>query len=472
MAQFIRAFRAAPLGRKRASRARAVLREIYAADLLSQVSELGAQVFGFKDLPPDLRENWRHWTPEPVVVEEDECPRRAGSSSTTTGSACLVPAAHGHLYLEEALQHLRVVRGDEVSAYSEPSVLAFLRQTKASLEAAEHYTRKAKRLPRKSGESHDFFFISYVWEPPSRSDPRRAMRYGERPHRPPEAQGAGHKIRGKLVDESNGNGTGCKDHSDPDWQAREWYAQAQAKSIYLEFRGQRETHPKEVSFWIERASLPQSGDLFELARKHSFFLLEYILLSKALIAVVSSHYFSRGWCLFEFATKLAFAPTDDPGALGVAWKAFASFGTRKDGFPPSFYATVIQDIAIEKAEFSLEQDRAVLLRHIDWLFTSRPAFDRFARFAALLRLGRSCYTREDRIPFVTVAQQQGFHELAAALDVDAEFDLKRGSSAVCAFDVAMVPVFAAERQRGVRLDVVTKVLEAVKVVQNSIETEQ
>jgi len=62
-------------------------------------------------------------------------------------------------------------------------------------------------------------------------------------------------------------------------------------------------------------------------------LLEYILLSKAIIAVASPHYFSRGWCLFEFACKLA--TSTDFSALGVAWKAFVNFGSRKDGFDAS-----------------------------------------------------------------------------------------------------------------------------------------
>ena len=64
-------------------------------------------------------------------------------------------------------------------------------------------------------------------------------------------------------------------------------------------------------------------------------MLEYILLSKAIIAVASPHYFSRGWCLFEFACKLA--TSTDFSALGVAWKAFVNFGSRKDGFDASLY---------------------------------------------------------------------------------------------------------------------------------------
>lgn len=43
-----------------------------------------------------------------------------------------------------------------------------------------------------------------------------------------------------------------------------------------------------------------------------------------------------GWCLFEFASKLA--ADEDPAALGVAWKAFVRFGTRKDGFDVALYA--------------------------------------------------------------------------------------------------------------------------------------
>ena len=105
---------------------------------------------------------------------------------------------------------------------------------------------------------------------------------------------------------------------------------ADAPTRYLECRGQRELHPRDLLFWIERASLPQCGDIFELAKGKSFFLLEYILMARAMIAVASPHYFSRGWCLFEFASKLATAPDTNPAALGIAWKAFVSFGSRLD----------------------------------------------------------------------------------------------------------------------------------------------
>eukprot|EP00434_Breviolum_minutum_P009818 symbB.v1.2.008647.t2/scaffold540.1/size189765/12 len=51
MAQFLRAFRRAPLSKDRAvARARAVLRKVEAAGLLGEVSEIGMEVFGFHDL--------------------------------------------------------------------------------------------------------------------------------------------------------------------------------------------------------------------------------------------------------------------------------------------------------------------------------------------------------------------------------------------------------------------------------------
>jgi len=230
--------------------------------------------------------------------------------------------------------------------------------------------------------------------------------------------------------------------------------QAQAKSLYLECRGQRELHPRDLRFWIERASLPQSGPIFELARSQSFFLLEYILLAKAMIAVASPHYFSRGWCLFEFASKLATAQDSDPAALGIAWKAFVSFGSRKDGFPVSLYADVIRLISIETAEFSAATDRDILLSHVDKLFVSREAFDRFAKFVALARLGRSCYTREDRRPFAVVALEEGFEELGDLLAADSLFDARKSPEALRNFDEALRPLFAKERREAVRVHTV------------------
>ncbi|CAE7424018.1 SLC2A3 [Symbiodinium sp. CCMP2592] len=336
-----------------------------------------------------------------------------------------------------ALELLRVVRGDEVSAYSQSSVRAFLRQTKGQLEAEDHYNRKAQAFELGSAEDAravGFYFVSYAWEPPSGLDARRGVTEGETPFLP-------------SIEQQQGRPEIFAD-------ARDWYAQAQAKSLYLECRGQRELHPRDLRFWIERASLPQSGPIFELARSQSFFLLEYILLSKAMIAVASPHYFSRGWCLFEFASKLATAPDSDPAALGIAWKAFVSFGSRKDGFPVSLYADVIRFISIETAEFSVATDREILLSHVDKLFVSREAFDRFAKFVALARLGRSCYTREDRRPFALVALEEGFEELGDLLAAEALFDARKSPDALQSCDEALRPLFAKERRQAVRIHTV------------------
>ena len=52
MAQFIRAFRRAPLSKDRAvASACAIFRKLKAAQLLDEVSGSGMEVFGFHDLP-------------------------------------------------------------------------------------------------------------------------------------------------------------------------------------------------------------------------------------------------------------------------------------------------------------------------------------------------------------------------------------------------------------------------------------
>ena len=57
MAQFIRAFRRAPLSKERAvARARAILRKLQGAELLDEVSPLGMEVFGLHELEADAME--------------------------------------------------------------------------------------------------------------------------------------------------------------------------------------------------------------------------------------------------------------------------------------------------------------------------------------------------------------------------------------------------------------------------------
>ena len=155
-------------------------------------------------------------------------------------------------------------------------------------------------------------------------------------------------------------------------------------------------------------------------------------------------------------------PEGDPGAVGVAWKAFASFGKRTDGFHPCYYAEVLRRIGIETAEFTLPEDREVLLELVDRLFTSRPAFDRFVLFAAVLRLGRSCYTPEDRAPFAELARSSGLEGLADALSTEAVFDSKRNAACVRDFDEVAAPLFAAEREGAVQLGLVAEMRAAAK----------
>ena len=106
------------------------------------------------------------------------------------------------------------------------------------------------------------------------------------------------------------------------------------------------------------------------------------------------------------------------------------------------------------AEFSVANDRDFLLCHVDRLFVSRSAFDRFAKFVALARLGRSCYTREDRKPFIIVAHDEGFGQLGQLLDVDSTFDARKSPDALQTFDDALRPMLAEERAQAVRLQVV------------------
>lgn len=167
-----------------------------------------------------------------------------------------------------------------------------------------------------------------------------------------------------------------------------------------------------------------------------------------------------------------------------------------------FQAEVIAAISIEKAEFSVNADRNVLLLLVDRLFTSRPgflqsmnwlkfhwigiiervekeskdvrnvssgfkrstaalfccfgrsAFDRFAKFAALSRLGRSCYTREDRQPFSVLARAEGFEELGELLDCNCNFDPRKATEELATFDLKLQSIFDAERAQAVHLNVI------------------
>mmetsp|Transcript_6584 Transcript_6584/g.7435 ORF Transcript_6584/g.7435 Transcript_6584/m.7435 type:complete len:115 (-) Transcript_6584:379-723(-) len=87
------------------------------------------------------------------------------------------------------------------------------------------------------------------------------------------------------------------------------------------------------------------------------------------------------------------------------------------------------------------------------LQAGRSGFDRFSKFAALSRLGRSCYTREDRQPFSVLARQEGFEKLGELLDTECSFDPRRATE-LAKFDLELQILFEEERSQAVHLEVV------------------
>lgn len=91
---------------------------------------------------------------------------------------------------------------------------------------------------------------------------------------------------------------------------------------------------------------------------------------------------------------------------------------------------------------------------------ARFAFDRFAKFAALSRLGRSCYTREDRQPFSVLACREGFERLGELLDSDCSFDPRKAE--VENFDAELRSLFEEERSTAVHVEIVEELQQRAK----------
>lgn len=76
------------------------------------------------------------------------------------------------------------------------------------------------------------------------------------------------------------------------------------------------------------------------------------------------------------------------------------------------------------------------------------------------RLGRSCYTREDRQPFSVLACREGFERLGELLDSDCSFDPRKAE--VENFDAELRSLFEEERSTAVHVEIVEELQQRAK----------
>eukprot|EP00930_Biecheleria_cincta_P052335 TRINITY_DN3759_c0_g1_i2.p1 TRINITY_DN3759_c0_g1~~TRINITY_DN3759_c0_g1_i2.p1 ORF type:complete len:674 (+),score=92.77 TRINITY_DN3759_c0_g1_i2:329-2350(+) len=168
---------------------------------------------------------------------------------------------------------------------------------------------------------------------------------------------------------------------------------------------------EEAKFWIDKCCIRQ-GDQ-ELMSLSIQLIEEFIQLCDGMIVLLSWSYFSRLWCVYEWACCLVF---HEPENLLICAESFYR-ETTEDKF-----LHAIRYFSVDACQCSDQRDRCVLEQKIHDYYGSRNNFERFLQISVIAITARSLAARGARCKlglskWVQLADDLGFHELAEALRV-------------------------------------------------------
>lgn len=169
-----------------------------------------------------------------------------------------------------------------------------------------------------------------------------------------------------------------------------------------------------VTFWVDKACIPQEDQGLKTA---SISVLEkFISHCDSVCVLFTWSYLERLWCVFEWACLLL---QKEPRKVVLANEHFVT----EASLP--LYIQAVRYFSLKRTRCSIEADREVLERKIDKTYVSRKAFESLVKASAAAFMARSMAFRAGRstslharffTPWVTLAAELQFHELAAALD--------------------------------------------------------
>eukprot|EP00928_Gymnodinium_smaydae_P011893 TRINITY_DN14351_c1_g1_i1.p1 TRINITY_DN14351_c1_g1~~TRINITY_DN14351_c1_g1_i1.p1 ORF type:complete len:406 (-),score=64.59 TRINITY_DN14351_c1_g1_i1:186-1403(-) len=201
--------------------------------------------------------------------------------------------------------------------------------------------------------------------------------------------------------------------SGEDQATYDWMKAVQLRHL-LEEDAQREVLAKqkaneEVVLWLDKVSSPQIGEAFELCKSYGFFFSEYLALCPRMLVLATPQYFSRLWCLYEFAAFLVLHSTAN---VYVGISVFLHCGA-----PIEAYIDSIKSISVANANCHVPSDRTFLLGLIEENYVSLDAFERYAKLAAVAVIGRNLM-QDSSIHYpaiVNLAGELGFSDLQSHL---------------------------------------------------------
>lgn len=168
----------------------------------------------------------------------------------------------------------------------------------------------------------------------------------------------------------------------------------------------------DVTFWIDKSCIPQCHALTSVCLD---MLEEFIQRCDGMVVLLSWHYFSRLWCVYEWAAFLVY---HDPSHVRICADAFLRPATRDK------YVEAIREFSVDKAHCHDEADRLRLKAKVKEYYISEQHFEDFARGTAIALMALHCARKasrcehayeEDYIPWIQLAAELGYEGLAKTL---------------------------------------------------------
>jgi hypothetical protein len=198
---------------------------------------------------------------------------------------------------------------------------------------------------------------------------------------------------------------------------------------------------EEVHLWVDKCCIPQADPQL---RDYSIHLIEeFIRLSEGLVVQLSWNYFSRLWCVYEWA---CFLRSHDITEITVCVDPYLRDGSF------ALLGRSIREFRLDSCECMVSSDRAVLFAKVDSYYSSHAQFESLLKFSAICLVVRSLLERRHATSSVS-ALLQPWADMARDLEFD---DLHVALQEV----IAEVPEWRYSSIRHVQLNASTRSVHA------------
>jgi len=166
----------------------------------------------------------------------------------------------------------------------------------------------------------------------------------------------------------------------------------------------------DITFWVDKACVPQGHPI---AAAHVARIEDFIKRSDGMVVLFSWHYFTRLWCVYEWACFLVW---HEPQAVQVCAGPFLRPNTI------DAYFDAIERFTVFSAKCDVPGDHKLLESKVHLYYNSAAAFEEFAKVSAIgllavsvVESGRPAQAGGEVAPWLNLARRLGFDDLADAL---------------------------------------------------------